>query len=443
MKQFVFDRLVDPENICNLQREQQLLRDAVARGYRMVVYGPRNYGKTSVVRNITIEEFRRTRGRRFVLFADLLGVRSMQSLTRRLAGSLQRSFAASFPVRSLLENASRFLGALRPEVSLDPQTGSPSLSLHTREPESSRSLQTLWDHISGITAEVDSLIVLDEFQDVAFIDEAAAQLRSCLEGLDATPILLLGSKRHMLADLFAAPGAPLSAWGSDLEFRPIPHDEYHRYMEERFSPRGLTISREVAVTLQDEMQRVPEAINRLCAQLLELHQAVEIDQTMVRAALVNLLGEPGGPLRGLLVGVLRNRRERSDRDRPPRAGCASAVEGLSRERWAVQPHGGAGGQTAVGPRRDRASRGQLPDRRSPARRLPAPIPLAPEAPPDGDLTAGGGVVGYGSGTKRMRMNRHDDCQRGGRLVTQPVASTRVLPPPPRPRYPIIIYQISN
>ncbi|MDE0229472.1 MAG: hypothetical protein OXJ62_11545, partial [Spirochaetaceae bacterium] len=253
------------------------------------VYGPRNYGKTSVVRNITIEEFRRTRGRHFVLFADLLGVRSMQSLTRRLATSLQQSFAASFPVRSLLENASRFLGALRPEIALDPQTGSPSLSLHTRAPESSRTLQTLWDHIAGITEKVDSLIVLDEFQDVAFIDEAPAQLRSCLEGLGATPILLLGSKRHMLADLFAAPGAPLSAWGSDLEFRPIPHDEYHRYMEERFRPRRLTIPREVAARLQDEMQRVPEAINRLCAQLLELHQATGIDQAMVRAALVKLL----------------------------------------------------------------------------------------------------------------------------------------------------------
>ncbi|MDE0025504.1 MAG: hypothetical protein OXP69_13930 [Spirochaetaceae bacterium] len=289
MKQFVFDRLVDPDNLCNLQREQQVLEDAVRRRYRMVVYGPRNYGKTSVVRNITIEEFRRTRGRHFVLFADLLGVRSMQSLTRRLATSLQQSFAASFPVRSLLENASRFLGALRPEIALDPQTGSPSLSLHTRAPESSRTLQTLWDHIAGITEKVDSLIVLDEFQDVAFIDEAPAQLRSCLEGLGATPILLLGSKRHMLADLFAAPGAPLSAWGSDLEFRPIPHDEYHRYIEERFRPRRLTIPREVAARLQDEMQRVPEAINRLCAQLLELHQATGIDQAMVRAALVKLL----------------------------------------------------------------------------------------------------------------------------------------------------------
>ena len=57
----------------------------------MVVYGPRNYGKTSDVRNITIEEFRRTRKRHFVLFVDLLGVRSLQSLSRRIASGLQRS----------------------------------------------------------------------------------------------------------------------------------------------------------------------------------------------------------------------------------------------------------------------------------------------------------------------------------------------------------------
>ena len=289
MKQFVFDRLVDPDNICNLEREQQVLRDAVARGSRMVVYGPRNYGKTSVVRNITIEEFRCTRRRHFVLFADLLGVRSMESLNRRLSAGLQRSFAASFPVKSLLENAGRFLGALRPEIALDPQTGSPSLSLHARDREPGHSLQTLWEHIAGITEEVDSLIVLDEFQDVAFIDEAPAQFRSCLEALGDVPILLLGSQRHMLADLFAAPGAPLSAWGTDLEFRPIPYGDYHEYIEERFAPRRLTISREVAMRLQDDMQRVPEAVNRLCAQLLELHQATEIDHAHVRAALAKLL----------------------------------------------------------------------------------------------------------------------------------------------------------
>jgi len=289
MKQFVFDRLVDADNICNLRREQRALRAAVEHGRRVVVYGPRNYGKTSVVRNVTIEEFRRARKRHFVLFADLMGVRSMQSLTRRLATGLQRSFAASFPAKGFIENVGRFLAALRPEISLDPQTGNPSLSLHARGRETGPGLEALWEHVARIAEEVDSLIVLDEFQDVALVPEAPAQLRACLEALGAVPVLLLGSKRHMLTDLFAAPGAPLSEWGSELEFKSIPYGEYHAYLEERFSPRRLTISPEVAARLQDDMQRVPEAINRLGAQLLESHEAAEIDYPKVRAALVALL----------------------------------------------------------------------------------------------------------------------------------------------------------
>ena len=180
MKQFVFDRLVDRENICNLDDEQQALRQAVQQSARVVVYGPRNFGKTSVVHNVTIEEFRSAHRRSFVFAADLLGVRSMRSLTQRMAASLQRCFAASFPVKGLLENAGRFLGSLRPEIALDPHTGSPSLSLHPG---------------------------------------------------DAEPVR----------------------------------------------------------TLQDGMQRVPEAINRLCAQLLELHENSEIDHAMVGSALVTLL----------------------------------------------------------------------------------------------------------------------------------------------------------
>lgn len=294
MKQFVFDRLVDADNICNLQREQRALRAAVRQRRRVVVYGPRNYGKTSVVRNVTIAEFRRTRKRHFVLFADLLGVRSLPSLTQRLAAGLQRSFAASFPAKGFLESAGRFLAGLRPEISLDPQTGNPSLSLRARGPEPGPGLETLWDHVARITAEVDSLIVLDEFQDAALVPEAPARLRACLEALGAVPVLVLGSKRHMLTDLFAAPGAPLSEWGADLEFKPIPYDEYHAYLEERFRPRRLTLARDVAVRLQDDMQRVPEAINRLGAQLLESHADREIDYAAVQTALVTLLENRDG-----------------------------------------------------------------------------------------------------------------------------------------------------
>ena len=60
-------------------------------------------------------------------------------------------------------------------------------------------------------------------------------------------------------------------------------------IEERFGQRRLQILFDQAKGLQDDMQRVPEAVNRLCAQILELYEKTEIDQSKIRTALMKLL----------------------------------------------------------------------------------------------------------------------------------------------------------
>jgi len=289
MKQFVFDRLVDRENICNLDKEQDSLRRLVRRGAKIVVYAPRNYGKTSLVKNVVIEEFRQRNKRCFVFFADLLSVRSLESLTVRLRNAFEHSFAESFPVKNLLESARHFLSALRPELSIDSLTGNPSLSLRLAEDPAGQTIRSIFRHIGHIAEEIPCLIVLDEFQDVARIDEAPAIFRSCLEEIASAPIIVLGSKRHLLSSLFANPEAPLNGWGTDIEISPIPYDEFHAYIQERFRQRGLTISHEHARYLQDLLQRVPEAVNRLCRQTMDLYVDQEIEKDAIAASLMKLL----------------------------------------------------------------------------------------------------------------------------------------------------------
>ena len=211
MKKFIFDSLVDRENICDLERERRALRTAVNRGTKVVLYGPRNHGKTSVVRNIIIKDFRKKHRRGFVFFVDLLGVDDLESLAARLGSGLERCFAESFPVKNLLENAGRFLGSLRPEISVDAQTGIPSVSLKTGGAPASDAVQAIWDRIIAITRERPSLVVLDEFQDVAMVNQGPQVMRGGLEALEDVPAVVMGSKRHMLSDLFARPDAPLGA----------------------------------------------------------------------------------------------------------------------------------------------------------------------------------------------------------------------------------------
>lgn len=49
MKKFIFDRLVDRENICNLSKENERLLSLIEKQSNVVVFAPRNYGKTSLL----------------------------------------------------------------------------------------------------------------------------------------------------------------------------------------------------------------------------------------------------------------------------------------------------------------------------------------------------------------------------------------------------------
>ncbi len=289
MKHFIFDRLVDRENICNLSKEQDMLKRYVARGEKVIVYAPRNCDKTSVMKNIIIEDFKKKKKRCFVFFADLTEIRSTESLVARLTNAFERSFEESFPIKHLFENARHFLSSLRPEVSIDALTGSPSLSLGAYHRQSVQTVISIFAHVAKITRELPCLVVLDEFQDVVKVDEAPGVLRAAFEEIASAPVVLLGSKRHMLSELFSKPEAPLAGWGTDLEFPPIPYEDYHRYMMDRFRQNALAISFKNAKHLQELMYRVPEAVNRLCQQIMDFCSRKDISRNDIAVALRKLL----------------------------------------------------------------------------------------------------------------------------------------------------------
>ena len=54
---FKFDELLNTDEICNLKSEADFLRKAVSRNEKVVVYGRRNMGKTSLLKNVIAEEF--------------------------------------------------------------------------------------------------------------------------------------------------------------------------------------------------------------------------------------------------------------------------------------------------------------------------------------------------------------------------------------------------
>ncbi len=290
MKKFIYDTLLNEEDLCNLTREKKILLEGIAQKKKMIVYGVRNCGKTSLVKNVVIPHFQKKHKEAFVLFVDLMDVKTLESLQLRVQFAFEKAFVKYFPGKSFLRRVKEFLSGLRPQIEFDPASGQPTLTVSAEKKEMPPSLMDIFDVIKrNIAPQMPVLIVLDEFQDIAFIPEAQGLFRQAIQELKEIPVIFLGSKKHILSDLFAKPRAPLANTGEDLEFLPIPYEEYHAYILERLKPKKIKMSLELSTKLQDLLHRIPEPINIVCAHIQEHFEDCTLGEADIQKAISDVI----------------------------------------------------------------------------------------------------------------------------------------------------------
>jgi uncharacterized protein len=292
MKRFIFDSILDEENICNLDHEKAKLGEGVKHGLKLLVYGKRNTGKTSLVKNVVAREWLLNSPSAFLMYVDLMGVKSLTQISERIAIAFSEAYNDTFQVKATFQNMLQLIKGIKPTFELDDK-GSPKLSFGINPDSKVQSFVNILIQLENIYhSNTSVLLVLDEFQDIAEIDEAEALFRNSLQNLNSNiPIIILGSKQHLLSKIFARPSAPFFNWGTHINFEDIDYNIYHSYMNDRFEHAGLKISLETSIYLQNKMSRIPEAINRLCFAILTAGIQGEISIENVNKTLAQLISD--------------------------------------------------------------------------------------------------------------------------------------------------------
>jgi len=265
---FIFNELVLREDYCNQKLLIEKLQHSVSHGEKVLFYGKRNTGKTSLIKNIIAPYWLKSHSKGVVFFCDFLGVKTEEQLGERLANAVQDLYNSQ--LQKYFESLLGLLKNLRPTVELD-DAGKPTLSLRL-EKRKNFNIKDSFEFLEKIQKKgIPVLIVLDEFQDIAFVEGCDAILRKYLESCFSkkTPIVILGSKQHILSKLFSRNQAAFYNWGKSIEVQEIPYSEYTKYMSVRFHAFKLKIEEEESKYLQDLMHRNPECINKLCAQICQ------------------------------------------------------------------------------------------------------------------------------------------------------------------------------
>jgi AAA+ ATPase superfamily predicted ATPase len=132
MKRFIFDSILDEENICNLEKEKHKIMKGVDNGLKLLVYGKRNMGKTSLVKNVIAKSWLRRQSSGFFMYVDLMGVKQLSQISERMTIAFTEAYNDCFKMKSVFNNMLKIITGIKPSIELD-EKGYPNYLSASRE----------------------------------------------------------------------------------------------------------------------------------------------------------------------------------------------------------------------------------------------------------------------------------------------------------------------
>ena len=242
---FRFGPLALDEAFTDRQDEIASLVADARNGQDVVVFAPRRYGKSSLVWRVAQEL---VKDDVLVAQVDLMRTPTKDQLAAKLAKTIHDELATR------LWNAKERLKVfadlrLKPTITVNPNDGAVSFSFDARaaQEDIDATLEELLSALGRIAAERERrvVLVLDEFQEVVDIDPGLIKLmRSVFQEQPEVAHIYLGSKRHMMRQIFNDENEPFWRSAKQTELDVIPPDLFAPYALARFEETGKQLDRD-------------------------------------------------------------------------------------------------------------------------------------------------------------------------------------------------------
>jgi hypothetical protein len=215
---------------------------------------------------------RRKKG--LVAYLNLMTTPNKARLAERLAAAIYAEIAA--PKAKLKEGALAMFQGLRiaPTVTVDPIDGRLSFSFGFGHAEADieTTIEMLLELPAKIAAERGQrvVLILDEFQEVIDLDpDLPKLLRSVFQAQPDVCHVYLGSKRHVMRDLFSDANEPFWRSAKQMEIGMIPTDKFSRFVRRRFAATNKELDPAVCDRLLEVTGGHPYATQELAYSLWE------------------------------------------------------------------------------------------------------------------------------------------------------------------------------
>jgi len=264
---FIVGEIVtDETSFIDREKElHQLTRD-LADSQKIFLLSPRRYGKTSLV----TMAFRRLE-REHQIRTVMIPVGSSATYTQfleRFSTSVTRAAGPYDKVKGWIQE---FLQSVRPELTIDPQSGQPQFTLGSQKtpdprliaPEIFNLPETIARH-SGVRLA----ICLDEFQQIQAYDGQSIEhcLRDAIQVQRHVGYVFAGSQPSMIEPMLG-PKRPFYRSGTRRFLEKIPRDAWEAFIPGRFAAIGVELTTAGLLRLLEHADDVPLDVQRIAHEL--------------------------------------------------------------------------------------------------------------------------------------------------------------------------------
>lgn len=227
----------------------------------MVLYGPRRYGKSSLVAELCGDLEKA--GIQCVTL-DIVKTPTIDMFVSAYATKIYRRLA---PVRFEFRKLGQLLKSLKPKMTLD-LSGEASISFELPDaPIGPEALAEVLDLPQKLLPDGErAVIAFDEFQEVEGLlpgDGFERVMCSAIQSHGSVSYIFLGSRHHILRRMFTDHNRPFYKSAVTMFLDKPPADESVRFVADRFASAGKSITRAAAEQLVARIDNIPYFIQQL------------------------------------------------------------------------------------------------------------------------------------------------------------------------------------
>ena len=249
---FTYGVIVTGQYFTDREEELAELQLDIRSGQNVVIISPRRYGKTSLVFR-AMEEL--TREGVLIAYIDLMQSESKAEFANVLANALYGGLVAPFD--RAWKKAGDFFSrlSLRPRFTVD-DSGKPVVELAAAAAE--RDVDRMIKDLLALPARIAQerkrrvVVIMDEFQEVMGLDKhLPATMRSIFQQQGEVSHVFLGSKRHIMTDVFTGSNQPMYRMAKAIPLGVIDRTIFAGFLRDRFASTKTQASDDAIARILD------------------------------------------------------------------------------------------------------------------------------------------------------------------------------------------------